>query len=551
MPDPLYPYPSGWPYTITTTGTSGTTVMTGSWVTVLNSSTTVMRTDEIEWLPMTFNVSAQEPLDNSKANVYGSRDGIETFKPEIDAMPNNIPLTKQNASDLTRPMGRAGVYKFPNGRAGATIKVTHEMAYNQLNFNNWNRVAASIERLKDGLTVLKNAHIEPEFFKGTTAYDRPYFLLADHLKKRRQQYKELTGSLCKRVTHYEYIEKVKRLGKTINIRKSFDQKTAPKELYKTIKAEAKKQLQDMRRAAKNLSNKKQCRMVWRNQWVHSNGRFGAELLYQGGLPSDASENRILRMQGVKHIALCFQPKYPQTQDKHFGIEIEFIAAVQQRPIAEALAKHNLARYCLLKGDGSIRPTNDRPYGHELNICVPIAIAKPVIDKICEILRSPEINGDINTSCGLHVHLDMRASTATASDQQAEKSFKQLVASQMMLRDMQPDSRKTSSFCAVTPSFPFRDAIRSGRYFIVNGSAYPAHTTLEIRVSSASINPTKINNWAVFLGKIAYNYTPTSNGVYPTTLKGWAEACSMSEGLVNWAAKRLRKHTPQSTFLSGL
>ncbi len=535
-------FPTAWPSSLTGTNVSTTTYYTGT-INVSNGSN--------NWISVQLPVGHYS-LDKPEDKVYLNQDGIETLKPGTDTMPTNMPLTNKNAAGLTRPTGRSTIHKLKNNRGEATLKVTHEVAYNILNFNNWNRVALSIDKLKQSLSVLKEAHVEDEFFKGTTAFDRPYFLLSDHLKKRRTQFKDLSESICKKITHYEYVERVKKYNKNIIIRKQLLAKEDQKTFFSSLKKETQKQIKEMRRLARESANIKMVKSIFRPQYVAPNGRIGADLYYQGGLYTGAKENRFYDMQSIKHIQLCFQDKRPQNMDRHFGIEIEFIAAGNAQVVAKELAKNNLARYCLIKGDGSIRPNDTRPYGHELNICVPISIAKPIIEKICEVLKNPTINGDINTTCGLHVHLDMRQPTENASAELAEKSFKNLIAAQMMLRDMQPDSRKDNTYCAITPNYSFRDAIRSGRYFIVNGSAFNVHKTIEIRVSSASLNPVKINNWAIFLGKIAYNYAPkNNNGIMPTTLQEWAADCSMSEGLVNWAAKRLKKHTPQSPFLKNI
>ena len=132
-------------------------------------------------------------------------------------------------------------------------------------------------------------------------------------------------------------------------------------------------------------------------------------------------------------------------------------------------------------------------GHEIAIVAKSSKIAEVLTKVCEVLAKH--NSKVNSSCGLHVHVDMRG-----RDQ--KRAFANLVKSQRLLYSMCPKSRYNNSYCA--PNEHGLDmGGYEGRYWGINPKSYEEHRTIEVRLHSGSINAEKIINWVVLLQKIAY------------------------------------------------
>jgi len=148
-----------------------------------------------------------------------------------------------------------------------------------------------------------------------------------------------------------------------------------------------------------------------------------------------------------------------------------------------------APFVWFKRDGSINTTKDNERMlefQEVNIVCNINDFKDS-SRIADTLNWMNSHYmKVNKTCGLHVHVDCRDFT---SNMFGRKVTKMDTAMKNWIQFMVPFSRASNSYCRV-----FGGDMDS-RYTAVNRLSFQEHQTLEIRVGSASLNPTKVKNWA--------------------------------------------------------
>ena len=152
-----------------------------------------------------------------------------------------------------------------------------------------------------------------------------------------------------------------------------------------------------------------------------------------------------------------------------------------------------------------------------------------LHKLCDHLKRQKV--EVNKTCGLHIHLDCRNLTRSATITRG----KRLESALPWLFQIVPPSRRWSrqpgekypegrenQYCL--PLFE-----EGSKYAAINMSAYRSggRKTIEVRVHSSSLNPDKIVNWIellVFL-KDSYKHFPTWESFMeseaPIHLKIWA------------------------------
>ncbi|WP_185226118.1 amidoligase family protein [Chryseobacterium indologenes] len=205
--------------------------------------------------------------------------------------------------------------------------------------------------------------------------------------------------------------------------------------------------------------------------------------------------------------------------RKFGVEIEFFGAqdtaLNQNFRASGLEvrnesyNHTTRPHWKFVSDGSIRGNNAKE------------IVSPVLQgpdglkdfrKACKALRLS--NAQVNTTCGVHVHLD-------ANDYSIE-NFKTLLKNQYLVEiqidRIMPRSRKANNntYCQGFRSnnqntfFQKIDACRTvnelanlfrTRYFKLNLQSFQRHGTVEFRQHGASTNFLKIKNWILICARL--------------------------------------------------
>ncbi len=232
----------------------------------------------------------------------------------------------------------------------------------------------------------------------------------------------------------------------------------------------------------------------KRQYARSKGmaanRYG--LMRIGGVYQNAgSIFQFVNRSKIEQIAKSKEPKI--IGERHFGIELEFICPTQERELRVELLP--VADYIHLGSDGSIQvPRGYR--GYEIRLCIPSQNLGSVIAETCRILKRNK--AFVNKSCGMHVHMDMRAKVMQLDEITTDQVIENFMHSQAVLYSMQPESRRNNRYCKRITNFAERP---SDRYHGINISALGKYSTIELRMHSATINATKITHWCDLLERI--------------------------------------------------
>lgn len=200
-------------------------------------------------------------------------------------------------------------------------------------------------------------------------------------------------------------------------------------------------------------------------------------------------------------------KKPLSTSRHVGVEIEFVSRLSSEDIKIMIAAAELEEHVTLKEDSSLEDHGDFCHTHEICILGTEKTISKLIKKVCGILSE---NSQVNDSCGLHVHLDMR-------NRNIDKAYANLYASQPLLYSMCPGERYESEFCYPDKQyvrFSKADSEKFERYRGINRASIKKHGTLEVRIHSGTINFDKINNWVKLLIKVADSPVKNLNKVEP-------------------------------------
>lgn len=207
--------------------------------------------------------------------------------------------------------------------------------------------------------------------------------------------------------------------------------------------------------------------------------------------------------------------------KYVGIEIEFVSFYNLEDCRKILKDHKMNKWCDLVRDGSI----DGPYGDDLDdedgeyhgLELRILSTEGDLAKRMPVVQTflTAVAMQVNESCGLHVHLDMRK-------RDIETVAKRFLARQYEFSDMVPYHRRESSYCEplreeslyeeratllpydwrsntyprkITKTFSTQ---KSRRYSDINVTAYNKHKTIEIRIHEGTLDCAEILNWCKYL-----------------------------------------------------
>lgn len=138
----------------------------------------------------------------------------------------------------------------------------------------------------------------------------------------------------------------------------------------------------------------------------------------------------------------------------------------------------------LHGDGSI----NHPFGYwsiEVILCRRREGFDEKLFKFCEHLN--KIGATVNSSCGLHVHFDMRE----RNEHDVRVLAHRLDSNMLHVVRMLDPTRRDNQYCRAGLS-------NTDRYRRVNLCAFDKHETLEIRVHQGTTSYDSIMNWIVLL-----------------------------------------------------
>lgn len=249
---------------------------------------------------------------------------------------------------------------------------------------------------------------------------------------------------------------------------------------------------------------------------------GIEYVLIGGVHNEPG--LITRLADYDKIQVCFREKKPRSkQTNYVGLEFEFYTTASKHDIARELVKANLHNKVYVKYDLSIHPDADWLYedvwcgdcqenyddGGYINddnecdgcnqwlgaeVCL-ISTEKEVCSDIKKITQMMfNVNAQVNETCGLHVHLDMR-------NRDHKLCFSNLVAAQDMLFSLVNSDREVNQYCQKISTRDF-DMESPRHYTAINGpESYNRRKTIEVRIHQGTTELKEIQNWVKLLMNI--------------------------------------------------
>jgi hypothetical protein len=218
---------------------------------------------------------------------------------------------------------------------------------------------------------------------------------------------------------------------------------------------------------------------------------------------------------------------PIGPEPHVGLELE-CGVPNLRKLNEELAKAGLAIKAEVVSDGSVH--FDELSSCEVRLCFRRRELVDVMTRAGAALRSA--GAQVNKTCGLHVHIDCR-------NRDGGQVFTRLVRSLKWLYAVVAPSRRTvpaqgnygGYYCRRNKSASMRHRTR---YQAINGHAYSAHQTIEVRLHQGTVDENKIIQWVRLLLAIADG--PDLKRV-PSDLYNFAAKYRLPLDLVDYLARR--------------
>ena len=173
-----------------------------------------------------------------------------------------------------------------------------------------------------------------------------------------------------------------------------------------------------------------------------------------------------------------------------GYELEFVS--DTTPSIDALGT--------IKADGSVS-ANENQSGKSPHEFASIAQNGDEllrsIKKVCSSIISN--GGEINKTCGFHVHIDMRDKTT----EQKTNVYYAFQAFESIFLGMVSTSRRTNTYCKPIHGVSY-SAANNDRYKTLNICSLREHGTFEYRLHQGTLDAEKVQNWILLL----LNFTST-------------------------------------------
>lgn len=183
--------------------------------------------------------------------------------------------------------------------------------------------------------------------------------------------------------------------------------------------------------------------------------------------------------------------------------------------------------CQVKEDGSLSSESGAPV--EVTLLYNSKHGHEKLEKLCEALA--EVGAFVNSTCGLHVHLDARHLDSIG----AKAMAKRLGFALPVLAKMQPQSRRNNSYCRLGVS-----GMDGERYYAINATAYNKYKTIECRLHAGSVSFEKISKWVDLLRFLSRSELVGTVNTYQSLI----DETSMPDALVGYVERRLRRHAPE-------
>lgn len=213
---------------------------------------------------------------------------------------------------------------------------------------------------------------------------------------------------------------------------------------------------------------------------------------------------VLALQSMENqLSRISKAKKPSDKDPNnfVGIELELVGRVDRKTLNDLLCKAYLAGYVYLRDDSSIQRENPGDYAHEITVLCRERQLVDVVNRLCKVINSKEVEAYVNNSCGLHIHIDCR-------NRDPKHLYNNLTRCLPMLKNMVPQNRVESEhatrYCKLNTTSKWEEQNHGDRYMAVNSAAYTKYKTIEVRMHSGTTNATKIIYWAKILLAAAHH-----------------------------------------------
>lgn len=280
------------------------------------------------------------------------------------------------------------------------------------------------------------------------------------------------------------------------------------------------------------------------QWRTAVERF---LQYRG----EEIHDEVLRHLGVKFPRVSQDEVVEQVVrnllDIKFGVEIEFVSALRQTDVAQAVSEagvmcrseeynHQMRNWWKVIYDGSIDSSmRNGSYGNCCEIVSPPMQGESgfeQIQKVCSVLN--RIDCEVNRSCGLHVHVEAN----DLSIAQLRNVCTSWLRHEHVMEELIPHSRRGDAnvYCKSNVRFYngladlisnvnrtrtrntlCRTMCRQGRYYKMNVRSLSRHGTIEFRHHGGTMNSRKIRNHVKFCIGFLNHYKDVQNGTIDLAL----------------------------------
>lgn len=211
---------------------------------------------------------------------------------------------------------------------------------------------------------------------------------------------------------------------------------------------------------------------------------------------------------VRRYLLTDGPRRPRRHNRHLGIEVECFGPKNRVALQKLVLSMDLEKYIQVGRDGSIRRTAGMtPY--ELRILLPESRLTSTMNKIGKFFKLAKLQ--VNNSCGLHVHIDMRSRSHT-------DSYAKLFNAQDLLFSMVAASRWRNSYCKYTTKIEEFNQ----KYRAVTLSSYYSKRTLEVRLHEGCVDTDKITKWIKLLLQIVDSNSLNPGDINKDVVKKWAK-----------------------------
>lgn len=346
-----------------------------------------------------------------------------------------------------------------------------------------------------------------EIYKVLTAIQKPdeawlNELYKTHVIELRKQLKDIK-------TEFEVVFKCevhKKSRISLDIAKSYDAFPTQEQLIEQFK-EVRNEIKSFREERKTLIQKtKSC--------------FGGAVRYNM-IGSDKmgyvfqKKNSVNDLIGLDfRLNIASQSKKPDERQKEnfVGIELEIACRVDHKILNKKMAEARLHMHTNCGTDGSIRPDHGDKGQHSVEVrilCKESEVAN-IVNRTIAILKTKEVDAYVNSSCGLHVHVDARS-------RDVDHMYNNLVKSLPLLNQLVPSERVSgnaaSKYCRQNETPDFKKGLggdssgREIRYQAINPAAFNKQKTIEVRLHSGTVNAKKIINWVTILTSIV-NHSKT-------------------------------------------